>query len=254
MIVDGLTVMSGALVGLLLGLLGGGGSILAVPLLLYVVGINDPHVAIGTSAAAVAFSAAANLALHARARNVKWPCALVFAACGILGALAGAWVAQRVDGAKLLLAFAAAMLGVAISLLRRPAFTGDPLVHINPTIAQRLIPAGLATGFASGFFGIGGGFLIVPGLIAAANMTFLHAVGSSLVAVTAFSAATAVSYAHAGLVQWKVAVLFVVGGFAGGFLGQRAGRHLAQQRHTLVRVFAGIVIATAFYIALKTLL
>jgi len=251
---DILAVGSGVLVGLLLGLLGGGGSILAVPLLLYVVGIDDPHVAIGTSAAAVAVSAVLNLALHARARNVKWPCAAVFAACGIAGALGGAWVAQRIDGTKLLLGFAVAMLGVAVSLIRRPPVAGDPSVHITAPIARRLIPTGFATGFASGFFGIGGGFLIVPGLIAAANMTFMHAIGSSLVSVTAFSGATAFAYAQAGLVDWKIAAFFIAGGFGGGILGQNLGRYLADDRQALVRVFAAVVSATAIYIVLRTLL
>ena len=77
-----LSVASGSLVGFTLGLVGGGGSILAVPLLVYVVGVPSPHVAIGTSAVAVAASAAANLAGHARAETVKWPCAIVFALAG----------------------------------------------------------------------------------------------------------------------------------------------------------------------------
>ena len=79
-------VASGAIVGYSLGLVGGGGSILAVPLLVYVVGLDNPHVAIGTSAIAVALNAATNLAMHAQAGNVKWRCATVFAAAGIIGA------------------------------------------------------------------------------------------------------------------------------------------------------------------------
>ena len=85
-----LSIASGSLVGFTLGLVGGGGSILAVPLLVYVVGVPSPHVAIGTSAVAVAASAAANLAGHARAKTVKWPCAIVFALAGIAGAAGGA--------------------------------------------------------------------------------------------------------------------------------------------------------------------
>ena len=87
MISDVLAVLSGGLVGLTLGLVGGGGSILAVPLLLYVVGVQDPHVAIGTSALAVSVNAFANLIAHSRAGNVKWPCAVVFGLSGVAGAL-----------------------------------------------------------------------------------------------------------------------------------------------------------------------
>ena len=91
-------VAGGAIIALLLGLFGGGGSVLATPLLLYIVGIADPHVAIGTGAAAVAVNAAANLAVQARAGTLKWPCALSFAGAGLAGSLAGAVLAQRVDG------------------------------------------------------------------------------------------------------------------------------------------------------------
>lgn len=254
MLSETLAVGSGAIVGFLLALLGGGGSILAVPLLLYAVGIKDAHVAIGTSAVAVSFSAALNLGLHTHDRNVKWPCASVFAACGIVGALAGAHVAQKIDAAKLLLAFAVAMLGVAISLLLRPPIKGNPDVRLNSGIAVPLILTGTLAGFASGFFGIGGGFLIAPGLIRAANMTFIHAIGSSLVAVTAFAGATALSYAMNGFVNWPMASLFIVGGLVGGFAGRLAGRRLAARQLLLGRLLVVVIIVTAVYIAVQSLL
>ena len=251
MLTDTFAVASGALVGLVLGLLGGGGSILAVPLLLYLVGVEDPHVAIGTSAVAVSASAAINLVLHARKGTVKWPCAVAFAASGSLGALVGAAFGKAVDGQKLLLAFAVAMFGVGISMLLRKPDAGDPDTRISLGLAARLIPTGFFTGMASGFFGIGGGFLIVPGLIGATNMLILNAVGSSLVAVTAFGAATAASYAFSGLVLWDVAGLFILGGLIGGLAGQRAGAALAARKGMLSRVFAGFIFVTAIYIAWK---
>lgn len=246
-------VASGALVGLVLGLLGGGGSILAVPLLLYLVGVKDPHVAIGTSAVAVSASAAINLVLHARKGNIKWPCAIVFAGSGSLGALAGAALGKTVDGQRLLLAFAVAMFGVGISMLLRKPDVGNSDVRISAKLAARLVPTGFFTGMASGFFGIGGGFLIVPGLIGAANMGILHAIGSSLVAVTAFGAATAASYAVSGLVLWDVAGLFILGGLFGGLFGLRLSTVLAERKGILTRVFAGFIFVTAFYIAWKSL-
>jgi len=246
-------VISGVLVGLVLGVLGGGGSILAVPLLLYLVGVKDPHLAIGTGAVAVSASAVVNLILHARTGTIKWPCALAFAASGSAGALLGAAFGKAVDGQKLLLVFAVAMFGVGISMLLRKPAAGDLDVRISPRLAARLIPTGFVTGMASGFFGIGGGFLIVPGLIGATNMLMLNAVGSSLVAVTAFGAATAVSYAFSGLVLWKVAGLFVAGGVLGGILGQGLAAALAGRKGTLTRVFAGFIFITAAYIGWKAL-
>jgi uncharacterized membrane protein YfcA len=99
---EALAVLSGGAVGFSLGLIGGGGSILAVPLLLYVVGITDPHVAIGTSALAVAANAFANLLGHWRAGNVKWACAANFALAGIVGAAMGSTLGKLIDGQQLL--------------------------------------------------------------------------------------------------------------------------------------------------------
>ena len=109
---DVLAIFSGTLVGFTLGLVGGGGSILAVPLLVYVVGVPSPHVAIGTSAVAVAASAAANLFGYARAGNVKWSCAIVFAAFGAIGAAGGAALGKMVDGGRLLAMFGVLMVVV----------------------------------------------------------------------------------------------------------------------------------------------
>jgi uncharacterized membrane protein YfcA len=100
-----LLLSSGALVGIMLGLVGGGGSILAVPLLVYLVGVPSAHVAIGTSAVAVALNAASGLATHARLGTVKWPCALVFSAAGVTGALLGAKLGKQLDGTGLLALF-----------------------------------------------------------------------------------------------------------------------------------------------------
>jgi uncharacterized protein len=115
---DALAVLSGGAVGFSLGLIGGGGSILAVPLLLYVVGIGDAHVAIGTSALAVAANAFANLLSHWRAGNVKWSCAATFAVAGVLGAAIGSTLGKLVDGQQLLFLFALAMIAVGAAMLR----------------------------------------------------------------------------------------------------------------------------------------
>ena len=254
---DLLAIASGSLVGFTLGLVGGGGSILAVPLLVYVVGVPSPHVAIGTSAIAVAASAAANLAGHARARTVKWPCALVFALAGIAGAAGGAQLGKIVDGGRLLMLFGALMIVVGLAMLRPRAAGSSPEVRLTAESMPRLLPLLIGTGFAvgalSGFFGIGGGFLIVPGLIGATAMPLINAIGSSLVSVTAFGLTTAASYAWSGLVDWPLAGLFVLGGALGGLIGIRLARHLAGHKHALTRTFSGIVIAVGLYVIVRSL-
>jgi uncharacterized membrane protein YfcA len=248
-----LAMLSGSIVGFLLALFGGGGSVLATPLLLYVVGVKDPHVAIGTSAAAVAVNAFINLAGHSRGGRVKWPCAIVFAVTGLIGSLAGSTLAKAVDGQKLLLFFALAMAAIALSMLRKPKGEGNPAVRITPALTLKLAPLGLITGFAAGFFGIGGGFLIVPGLMAATGMTLANAAASSLLSVGIFGAATSANYAISGLVNWPIAALFVVGGALGGWIGLRGSRQLAHRALLARRLFAGLVLLVAAYVAWKGL-
>src|SRR5205814_1820999 len=182
---------SGALVGFSLGLVGGGGSILAVPLMVYVVGVPEPHVAIGTSAFAVAANAAVNLSNHARGGTVVWSCALMFAAAGIAGAFGGSILGKMLDGQRLLALFALVMLVIAMLMLKTRARLGLPDVKMSLTNLPAIIGLGLVTGTMSGFFGIGGGFLIVPALMLAPGMSIMNAVSSSLVAVTAFGLAAA---------------------------------------------------------------
>ena len=246
---------SGALVGFSLGLVGGGGSILAVPLMVYVVGVPEPHVAIGTSAIAVAISALANMIAHWRAGNVRWPCAIVFSLAGVAGAVAGASVAKQLDGQNLLMLFGILMIAIGALMLKRRAGGGDPAVRLTATSARRLIPMLVGTGFAvgllAGFFGIGGGFLIVPGLMLATGMPLIAAIGTSLVAVVAFGASTAISYAMSGLVDWRLAALFIAGGLLGGLAGIATGKLIGSRDRILRSAFAGIVILAGGYVCLR---
>ena len=198
---------SGALVGFSLGLVGGGGSILAVPLMVYVVGVPDAHLAIGTSAVAVAANAAMNLSNHARGGSVRWSCALMFAAAGVAGAFTGSIFGKMLDGQKLLALFALLMLVIAGLMLKTRSRVGVSDVQMSWANAPAVVGLGLGTGTLAGFFGIGGGFLIVPALMLATGMPIINAISSSLVAVTAFGLTTAASYAWSGLISWKLASL-----------------------------------------------
>jgi uncharacterized membrane protein YfcA len=242
---------SGALVGFVLGLVGGGGSILAVPLIVYLVRVGDPHVAIGTSALAVAANAATGLFSHHRIGNVKWRCAAVFAVSGVAGAAIGSTLGKTFDGQKLLFLFALVMILVGVLMLRRRKHAGNPHVRLGRENAGKLVLYGFGTGLFSGFFGIGGGFLIGPALIAATGMPMLPAVGSSLVAVTAFGLTTAVNYALSGFVDWPLALVFIAGGILGSVAGTRIAKHLSRKGH-LSTVFAGLIFAVAAYMLWKS--
>ena len=114
-----------------------------------------------------------------------------------------------------------------------------------------LVGIGFAVGILSGFFGIGGGFLIVPGLMLATGMPMNAAIGTSLVAVVAFGASTAASYSSSGLTDWRLAAIFIAGGLLGGFAGIAAGRLIGAYDRVLRSVFAGVVIVTGGYVCIR---
>ena len=246
---------AGLIVGFSLGLVGGGGSVLAVPLLVYGVGVPDPHVAIGTSAAAVAMSALGNLIAHARTGAVKWRCAGVFTLMGIVGARLGADTAKSVDGKRLLALFGGAMIAIGLAMLLKREARGNPSVQLSRTSLFPLLPAllamGLAVGMLAGFFGIGGGFLIVPGLVFASGMPLANAIATSLVAVAAFGLTTAVTYASSGLIDWALAVQFIVGGVIGGQIGMVSSRRLARKKTALAIAFSAIVVTVGVYVVVR---
>lgn len=246
-----LGLLSGSLVGFSLGLVGGGGSILAVPLMVYLVGVKSPHVAIGTSALAVAANAATGLASHARAGTVNWRCGAMYAAAGVIGALGGSTLGKAFDGHRLLFLFAIVMLAVGVLMLRGRKDKGIPGAQCNRQNAPKVLGFGFATGAFSGFFGIGGGFLIVPGLVASTRMPMINAVGTSLVAVTAFGLTTAANYAFSGLVEWALAGVFILGGIIGGLAGTVVARRLSGTGH-LTSVFAGLIFVVAAYMLWKS--
>jgi hypothetical protein len=139
------------------------------------------------------------------------------------------------------------MIVVGVLMLRRRASFGNPDVKLGRENAGKLVGYGLGAGVFSGFFGIGGGFLIVPGLTAATGMSMINAVGSSLAAVTAFGLTTAINYSLSGLVDWALAFAFIAGGLAGSFGGTRLARHLSKERGRLSIVFAVLIFAVAAY-------
>jgi uncharacterized protein len=155
--------------------------------------------AIGTSAVAV--NAFANLVPHARERHIRWRPKLIFAAAGLAGAFAGSSIGKAVDGHRLLILFALLMLFVTAMMLRASKADSGAAGAERPVNLWWLGEIGLGAGALSGFYGIGGGFLVVPGLILGTGMPTIAAIGSSLAAVGIFGMTTAVNYAVSGLVD-----------------------------------------------------
>jgi hypothetical protein len=262
-----LAVLSGGIVGLSLGLLGGGGSILAIPLLLYVVGLKDPHVVIGTTALAVSVNSYVNLIAHWRAGHVKWKAAIGFSIPGILGAVVGSYFGRRLHGSMLLFLFAFLMLIIAAMVLKsarqmvRAQAAGGDVEAGTPHQSHDLKPhwpkvggSGFLVGALSGFFGIGGGFLIVPALVFSADMTFITAIGTSLFAVGTFGLTTAVTYALSGLINFLAFAEYVAGGALGGIIGARLATRMSQKRASLNYLFTAVLIVVAVYMLYKNAL
>lgn len=245
---------SGAVIGLILAGLGAGGSILMTPLLVYMVGVSSAHAAVGTSAVAVTLNALVGLAGHARAGTVKWRCAGVFALAGVFGATLCAELGKALDGKRLLMLFGLLMVVVGLAMLRPRRGEERADVELNAASAgrllPRLIPIGLGTGLLAGFFGIGGGFLIVPGLIAATAMPMRFASGTSLVIVAALGTTTATSYALSGYVDWPLVGVLAIGGAVGAALGIKGTAALASHRGLVEKAFAVLVIAVGVYVTL----
>jgi uncharacterized protein len=243
---------SGGLVGFMLGLVGGGGSILATPLLLYVVGVTQPHIAIGTGALAVSVNAFANFTSHAMKGHVWWRCAIVFALLGAVGAFAGSSLGKAMDGTRLLFLFASVMLVVGTLMLRpgkQKTSKGRP-VDRRMCLVTAIVA--IVAGGASGFFGIGGGFLIVPGLILATGMPMINAIGSSLLAVGAFGLATAINYALSGLIDWQLAAEFIGGGAIGGLAGMQLATRLSAHKNVLNCLLATLIFVVASYVLYRS--
>lgn len=175
----------------------------------------------------------------------------------MIGAALGAELGKAIDGKRLLVLFGLLMIGIGLSMLRQRRTPDKPDVRLTRDSARallpRLVPIGLGVGLAAGFFGIGGGFLIVPGLIFATAMPLPFAIGTSLVVVSALGMTTAFSYAMSGLVDWNLTALLVAGGGVGTVAGIALGKALATRKRLLERGFAAVVIAIGAYIVVPAI-
>jgi len=241
----------GALIGLALGLVGGGGSILTVPILVYAIG-QPVHLATTTSLVIVGANALVGVVGHARSGNVLPKTGLAFGAAGFLGAFAGTWLNRRVPGPLLLALFALVMLAAAAAMLRK---RGGGATEVCERYDARgwltLGLSGLATGFMTGFFGVGGGFVIVPALVLVLGLPMRAAVGTSLLIIALNSASGLVARLGAGGLDWGVTLLFILGGAAGVAAGVRLAGRLPQRR--LTQAFAGLIVLVAAYVLYRSI-
>ncbi len=237
------------LVGLSLGLLGGGGSILAVPVLVYVAHFA-PADAIAMSLVIVGATSAVGSIAHSRAGAVEWRTAAWFGGAGIVTAFLGGLLTRHVPGRVLLVSFAALMIAVGAWMLirgRRPG--GQPRGGRTPSLASALV-AGAAVGGVTGFLGVGGGFLIVPALIAFTGLDIRRAVGTSLVVIAINSAAALLGHLSGGDFHWLLAAALTALSVAGAFFGARLGRRIPAEK--LRATFATFVVAVGVAMALRS--
>ncbi len=272
----------GALIGISLGALGGGGSILTVPALVYVLG-DTAHAATTSSLVIVGITSAVATVGYARSGNVRWTVGLVFGLVGVAASYAGTAVNRQLDPNALLLAFAALMLVSAVAMLIRsvgatpavaaspdpePGSAGPTTAHgtatatatrtsvtsarrqPRPAVVAKVVAAGLAVGFLTGFLGVGGGFIIVPALVMALEFPMAVAVGTSLLVIAVNCAAALVARAGDQTFHWAVIIPFTLAAVAGSVGGKQIADRASGA--TLTRAFAGLLLAVGAYTAIRS--
>ena len=243
----------GLVIGLLLGLLGGGGSILAVPALVYGVGM-PLAAAVPTSLVVVGISSATALTPRLRKGQVQWRLAAVFGAAGAGAAFAGAAVNRLLEPRVVLVGFAAMMVAAGVRMLReRTAAGGDcalPGGGINwRGCLPKAIGSGVVVGFLTGLFGVGGGFLIIPALVLLLGLSMTVAVGTSLIIIVINSVAGFAAHAGDAALDYPVVGAFTVAAVVGSLAAARLGSRLPAER--LRRWFAYLVFAVAAFVIVR---
>lgn len=233
-------------VGIALGLLGGGGSILTVPLLVYVAGLN-PKEAIASSLFVVGVTSLFGLIPHARAHRVRWRTGLFFGAAGMVGAFIGGRVGSNLPGALLLVAFAIMMAVTAVAMIRGRRQAKE--VQHGDLPVFRVLIDGIVVGFVTGIVGAGGGFLVVPALALLGGLPMPVAVGTSLLVISMKSFAGFAGYASSVAINWQVTLLVTAGAIAGAFIGSAVAGRIHPDR--LRQSFGWFVLAMAAFILVQ---
>ena len=247
-----LVLAAGLAVGLGLGALGSGGSMLAVPALIYLLGL-DPYAAVSGSLVVVGVSAAAGAVAHGRAGRVRLRVGLTFGLLGTAGSVAGSWLSAAVGQRVLLLAFAALALATAVVVRRRPGRSRpSPPSAAGRLLGWRAVVAASLVGLVTGFLGVGGGFLLVPALLLVVGLPLPVAVGTSLVAITVNSAtALAARWGQDSALDWPVLAGFAGAAVVGCLLGARAVARVRPER--LSTMLSAALVAVGLYMGFRGL-
>lgn len=244
-----LALLFGLGIGMLLGMVGGGGSILTVPILVYVLGL-DAHEAAATSLVIVGAISVFGAAPHARAGRLAYRTALLFGGIGIAGSFAGTALSNRMSESALLALFGVVMLVVAGRMARKKS--PSQATENEPEQAARfpsIVVAGLVTGFMTGFFGVGGGFLIVPALVLLLRLPMRLAIGTSLAIISINSVAGIAARGGVDGIDYPLALSFIAGGAAGAMLGGRFAGRINEQR--LTSGFAALIATVGIYLMVR---
>lgn len=246
-----LAVPVGVLIGLVMGALGGGGAVLSVPILVFGFGLA-PHDATTASLLIVGVGAVAGVLAHHRAGTVRWRSGLLLGVLGSPAASAGSWIARSIDPDLLLMLFTGLLLVVSAHMLRSTRGP-EPVADADRGSTPKIVLTALATGLLTGFFGVGGGFVLVPALVAVLGYRMPVAVGTSLLVMVLNSSAALLSRAVEGLhLDWPLLLTFTAAAVVGNLFG---GLVTARVRSvTLQRAFAVLLIVVALYTAVRSVL
>lgn len=236
------------LIGVSLGLLGGGGSILTVPILIYAMGM-EPKSAIATSLFVVGVTSLVGSISHARAGRVRYRTGLIFGFAGMIGAFAGGKLAHYIPANLLLLAFAGMMIATAIAMLRGRKEIKAPTVGELPVL--KVVVEGIVVGIVTGLVGAGGGFLVVPALALLGGLPMNIAIGTSLLVIAMKSFAGLAGYLGHVAVDWTLALSVTGAAVLGSFAGAMLAGKIAQE--TLRKGFGWFVVVMAIYLLNKQL-
>lgn len=237
-----------AVIGLSLGLIGGGGSIITVPVLVYVLGV-EAHEAVGMSLAVVGATSLVGAVLHYRRGTVQLKTGLMFGAAGIVGALVGSPLTRLLSPSALMMTFATLMLVVAVLMLRRNS--NDFKVESDEQVLSvwKALLAGFGVGVLTGFLGVGGGFLIVPALMMFGGLGMKEAIGTSLFVIFLNCIAGLIGHASQNNFDWNLTALVTILAVAGTIFGTLLSHRVAANK--LQKGFAVFVLAVAIFLMAK---